>query len=225
MKNILILLIIPMVSFGQVQMPKDTVTHMVVFRQIAQLDSSYSTKDIYTVVKRWFTENASTFNRGNGDKDGSWTQALTGMQKNNTVSTDQLYRVDQPLKYESLEDMKINGIGMTKYSGSNLGCLRLMYLQYGIRVAIKPGKYKIEISDITYTHYNPYNNNVQVQLGGWSNKGPCASKGPIENLMQCDSCSDSLKKMSSYVSTDMEILMTSLLIYVKANIGKGGDDW
>jgi hypothetical protein len=207
--------------FAQKLLKIDTTTGKILYKNIVEVDSSGNT---YGVIKRWFTENKSVFNRGNNEKAGVGLQAMFGLQKNGSADLDQIYVIDNPLKYESSSEMRMNGIGVIKYTGSNLGCLRLVYIQYDIRVSVKETKYKIEITNLTYTSYNPYNNNQQMQFSGLNNKGPCSSKGSLETLLDCDGCDKPLRDMYTFIHFEMSKIMVDLENYIRLN-KSSNDEW
>lgn len=229
MNKVLILLIFVMagatISLGQSKLPLDSISNKVVFREVIELDSSYNAERIFSIVKEWFSTNSKKFNHSNSDKNFSTGDVLMGTQRGNSVSIDQLYKIDQPLKLEDKIENKLIGNGVLKYTGSTMGCIRIVYLEYDIKVYIKDSKLKIELTNLNYTHYNQMSMK-QAQIYGWSDDGPCCSKNTIENLLNCERCKGEMEKYFVYIKKEMEFIISDLKKFLIEN-GKSvsKDDW
>ena len=207
-------------SSGQV-LPKDSITDKVTFKLISQFDSTYTADVLYNISKDWLATNTSKFNIANGQK-GQAAEALFGIKKANTQSTDALYKNDAPLVMQDIESKKLIGKCVIKYNGSTFGCIRVMYLQCDIKISIKQNKIKSEITNFSYTNYNQVTMQ-QMQLAGWKDEGFCSSKGEIEGLLKCIECRD-LLDLFKFLREEMNILQSDLPDYVKKNKGTE-DDW
>jgi len=212
-------------TFGQSKLPLDTISKKVIFRQVIELDTTYKAEQIFSTVKEWFSTNTKNFNRSNSDKNFSTGDALLGIQRGNSALIDQLYKNDQPLKLQDPIDKKLIGKGILKYTGTSMGCIRVVYIEYDIKVFVKDYKLKVEITNLNYTHYNQMSMQ-QSQIYGWSDNGPCSSKNTIENLLTCERCSGEFEKFYYYISTDMDKITTDLKKYLIDNKkARSGDGW
>ena len=104
-----------------------------------------------------------------------------------------------------------------------MGCLRVLYIEYDIKVFVKNYKLKIGIMNLNYTHYNQVSMK-QSQIYGFNDSGACNSKNTIENLLKCDHCSGEFDKLYSFLTADMSKLTADLKIFLKSN-KKSGDGW
>lgn len=225
MKNILLILVlVPVMGFAQnVTLQKDTATGKVVFRHVMEFDSVYTSDALYGIVKEWLSSDISKFNISNSEKNANATNVLLGVKTGNSAPVEALYKNDQPLRMQDEAAKKMIGRGVIKYMGSNLGCLRKTYWEFDIKISIKNGKIKSEITNFTYTHYNQVSMQ-QVQIYGWSDKGPCGSKGELEMLMQCHECPNDLSKLYDFIinsSKDLQVSLNSFVLKSKPDI----EDW
>lgn len=219
------LIAVATMTFGQSKLPLDTISKKVVFWQVIELDTTYKADQIFSIVKEWFSTNTKNFNHSNSDKNFSTGDALIGIQRGNSAPIDQLYKNDQPLKLQDPVDKKLIGKGVLKYTGTSMGCIRVVYIEYDIKVFVKDYKLKVEITNLNYTHYNQMSMK-QSQIYGWSDDGPCSSKNTIENLLTCERCSGEFEKFYSYITTDMDKITTDLKKYLIDNKKAGlGDGW
>ena len=215
-------------TFGQTKLNVDSTTGKVVYREIIELDTTYKADRIFGLVKEWFSTNSRNFNRSNSDKSFDLLEAantiLTGTtNKINLNQIDLLYKIDQPLKYQDINEKKVIGNGVLKYSETGRGCLHTFYFQYDIKVLVKDYRCKIEISNFTYTHYNQANLQ-QMQIYGLKDQGYCSSKGTIENLIKCERCPNEFDKLYTYMTIDMTKLKMDLKFFLQAN-KKTEDKW
>ncbi len=203
---------------GQEQLPIDTSTKKVVFKEIIELDTALKADAIYSLVKEWFSTNSKTFNRSNSEKNFDLIGG-TG----NSAQVDQLYKNDQPLKLEDADAKKIIGKVVMKYTGGKMGCIRVLYIESDIKVAVKDAKTKIEITNINYTHYNQ-TNFKQSQFYGLKDNGPCNSKNTIENLLNCERCKGEFEKFYDFLKTDSAKIIEDLKTFLRDN-KKKEDKW
>ena len=219
------LLLISSLTNGQSKLPMDTVSKKVVFKQIIELDTTYKADLIYSIVKEWFSTNSKKFNRSNSDKNFSTGDAFLGIQRGNSTQVDQLYKNDQPLKLYDQAEKKLIGHGVMKYTGTSMGCIRVLYLEYDIKVLIKDFKLKVEVTNLNYTHYNQMSMK-QSQIYGWTDDGPCNSKNTIENLLTCKRCKGEFEDFYSYLSSDLPEIIKDLKKFLLDNKKiVSGDDW
>ncbi len=211
--------------FAQKKLPFDTLTNKVVFRTIIQLNTTYKADQIFSIVKEWFSTNTKNFNRSNSDKNANGGNVLLGIQKGNSTQLDQLYNNTQPLKFQDAIEKKLIGKGVYKFTGGSFGCIRVLFIEYDIKVFVKDSKLKVEITNLNYTHYNQVSM-AQTQIYGFNDTGDCTSKNTIENLIKCNHCADDLEYLYSYLNYDMSILTTNLKTFLKDNKkASSSDGW
>lgn len=215
-KFILVLLLISLETQAQ-KLPIDSISNKVDFRSIIELDSTYKADKIYSIVKEWFSTNPIKFSRANKDKSADQLEMVIGIQRGNSILVDQLFKNDQPLKLQDFERKKLTGKCLLKYTGRSLGCLRMMYLEYDIKVTIRDSKLKIDITNFTYTHYNQTHFTQSPIMNEWVYDENCESKGNIESLLQCGRCKRELGDFYSYISSDIEAIIDDLKQYIKTN--------
>ncbi len=208
---------------AQTKLPIDSATGNVVFRTVIQLDTTYKADRIFSIVKEWFSSNSKEFNRSNTDKNGAAADAFLGVKKANSTTLDQLYKNEQPLKLQDATEKKLIGKGVLKYTGTTFGCVRIMYVEYDIKVFVKDYKLKVEVANLNYAHYNQVTLKP-AQLGSWQDEGNCSSKGVMENLVKCDKCEDGLGEFYLYLKDDIRKLGIDLKTYLLNN-KKSSDGW
>lgn len=227
MKKLTTLLIIifsgTIMSYGQSKLPVDSTTGKVVFREIIELDTTYNADKIFSIVKEWLSTNTKFFNRSNSDKNYETADMLFGNRKGNSTQLDQLYKIDQPLKFQDAIEKKLIGKSVLKYTGGSMGCFRILYLEYDIKVFIKNYKLKVDITNLNYTHYNQASMK-QSQMYGFNDTGTCNSKNTIENLLKCNHCSGEYDKFYSFLTADMNILTTDLKTFLQTS-KKSDNNW
>jgi hypothetical protein len=191
-------------------LPFDTVSQKVIYSDIVNLDSTYQATTIYNIIKEWFSSDISKFSISGSEKGSATTDALWGTNKQSMATIDLSYKNEQPLKLDDPNNKKLIGRVVCKYFGSSYGCVRVVYLTFDIKTLIKDGKYKYEIANFTYSHYNPYNNAYKMTFGTFSDKGPCKSSGPIEELIGCTNCPEGLGKFFSFIDQQVKQLIADL---------------
>ncbi len=178
---LLLLLFLPCLCAAQ--LPKEDGT--VAFVSIIELDSSYKVSDIHSLAKEFIQTKGASFNRANSENNYSPKEAIWGVGKARTDNVDALFRNDSPLKID--EPNRLSAKAIFKYSGRDAlqAAIRLMYIEFIVNMYIKDGKYKLEMTNFSYTHYN---NRLmqQSQIGTWKDEGPCSSKGTFDTLLGCD---------------------------------------
>ncbi len=212
---LLIAIMVSLSGFSQTLLPIDTTTNQVTFRQIIVLDSTYKAEKIYTIVTEWFSSNTKTFNRSNSEKNYQTGDILLGIQRGNSTELDQLFKIDQPLKFQSPNEKKLTGQGLLKYTGGSMGCIRVMYIEFDIKVSIKDYRLRLDLTNLHYTHFNQMSMQ-QSQIYG-TEKGPCNSKNTIENLLNCERCLGEFEKFYTYLTSDMKNISDDLTKFLLNN--------
>ena len=203
-------------------LPYDSISKKTIYSKIIVLDSSYNSTIIYNTLKEWFSTDISKFYRTSSEKGSAANDGFWGTKKANMATVDLSFKNDQPLKLDDPANKKLIGRIVCKYFGSSYGCVRLIYLTFDIKVQVKDGKYKYEMTNFAYTHYNPYQAN-KIGFNVMNDKGPCKSTGPIEELLQCDNCKDGLEKFYRYIDNEVKSLISDMQDYIKKN--KANTTW
>lgn len=161
------------------------------------------------------------FNRSNSEKNSQGSNVWLGTPKKNSAQVDALYKNDSPLKLADKESLKIIAKIVNKYTGGTMGCIRVIYFEYDLIIKIKEGRYKYEITNFTYTHYNQATGK-QSQIYGLKDDGPCKSKGDLNELISCDHCNGEFEKLYKYLTSDISKFLDDM----KSNIDKkANDNW
>lgn len=210
-----IILLMVITATGQTTkiFPIDAASKMVVYTEIITVDTAMKAKHIYDALKEWFSMDISNFYISSSEKASGTNDAIWGTKKANMSTVDLAYRNDQPLKMSDPDTKKLVGRVVIKYFGTSYGCVRLIYLTFDIKVQCKDGKYKYDVTNFDYTHYNHYNAS-KIGFNTLSDKGPCKSIGNIEDLLLCDNCTDGLEKFFGFVDKSVKNTLNSMNEYV-----------
>lgn len=186
----------------------------VTFAQVFTLDSSFNENVIYSLVSDFIAANNKAFNRYNGENNASMKDALWGVQKKGSENVDLLFKNDNPLKIDK-KDERLTAKGVYKYTGRDKlsSALRLMFVEYMVNIYIKHGRFKIEITDFNYTHYD-HRTMKQVQIGTMKNEGPCSSKGQLESLLLCDKAKGDFAVFYPSLNSEMQTFIKELSMHV-----------
>jgi hypothetical protein len=213
-------------SNANYKLPFDTIIQKVVFKKIIELHNDYTSEHIYSAVREWFSTNSKIFNRSNSDKNTNAVDVLLGIERANSVQLDQLHKNDQPLKLESFDEKKLIGKGILKYTGTSLGCIRILYTEYDIKVFIKDSKLKIEITNVNYVHYNQISMKQSAIFG--TDNGSCGSKNNIEELLNCKGfiCGAEMDNFFIYFTDEVNDTFNNLNKFIIDNKKRvSDDDW
>jgi hypothetical protein len=194
----------------------DTILHKVIYTDVVNMDSSHTADVLYNSCKEWFSSNITKFNRSSSEKNSSLNDDLFGTQKKDMATIDLSYKNNQPLKMDDPSQKKLIGTCVLKYFGSSMGCVRVVYLTFDIIILIKDRKYKYEITNFEYSHYNPYKA-AKIGFNLTNDKGPCKSTGPIEDLLNCKNCTDRLNEFYSYIDKEIKFMINNLNEFTKSS--------
>lgn len=212
MKHLLFFLLLTLKSYAEITLPIDSATKKVSFSYVFYVDSTMNADQVYKLGKQWFSSNTSTFNRSNSDKVYAFDTWFMD-SRNNTIELDQLYKSDQVLKFYDDEKKKLIGKGMLKYTAGQVGCLRLLYWQFDVNFAAKDGRYRIELTNFTYNHYNQVKLR-KSQISGFADNGICNASNTMENFILCTTCPNEFDRFYSFFVFDMQNLVKSLKSYI-----------
>ena len=188
--------------FSQTNFPKNN-DGEISFTEVVKTNNQLNAADIYENFKEWVSSKSSNFNRSNTEKNAQGTEIWLAQTKGNFQQIDALFKNDNPLKLSDKESHKIIAKIVNKYTGGTMGCIRVIYVEYDLIVKIKDGRYKYEIKDFFYTHYNQASGK-QIQIYGWKDEGACKSKGDLNELLSCSHCKKEFQKFYFYLKSDLK---------------------
>ena len=203
---------------AQVDFPKND-DGEISFSEVIQTENDLTSDYIYENFKEWISTKSSNFNRSNSEKNAQGKEVWLGTTKSNFQHVDALFKNDEPLKLADKESMKIIGKIVNKYTGGTMGCIRIIYLEYDLIIRIKDGRYKYDIENFSYTHYNQATGK-QSQIYGMKDEGDCISKGDLAELLACTRCKKEFEKFYNYMLSDIESFTTEM----KSEIDKKTED-
>lgn len=220
MKKLLFLLMMPSLMFSQSQF--NLIDGKVLFTEIVETKNIKSEESLFNTATEWASLKSSNFNRLNSEKNNQGTEIWLQRIKGNFDDLNNLYKNENPLKLIDKENHKIIIQVVNKYTGSNIGCVAIVYFKYDLILKFKEGKYKYEITNFVYNHYERQRG-TRCQFYGFKDEGFCKSQGDLEELLKCDVCVKSLNKMYNYLIDDISILINDF----KTNIDKekSDSDW
>jgi hypothetical protein len=199
-------------------MPYDTSTKKIIYSEVVKMDTSINPQTIYQAAKGWFLSDITKFNKAGSTKGSDVTDAFFTGNKSTMVTNDLKHKVDQPLTSDDPQGRVLIGRGMYKYFGSSLGMIRSVYINFSIKIQVKKGRYKYEITNFATAHYNPYTGK-SCTYGSFSDKGNCQSSGPMENLIFCDSgITNAIEKMFNSTDQYIQWLTSDLKNYVSEHL-------
>lgn len=218
---IIVFLIAHSYSWSQLDLSIDDDGH-INFSEVIYTQHELSASQIYENFNEWVLTNSAEFRRSNSEKNFQGTEVWLTSTRKNFALVDALFQNDDPLKLSDKESLKLIARIINKYTGSEMGCLRIIYLEYNLIIHIKDSKYKYEITDFTYTHYNQATAK-QSQIYGMKDEGPCKSKGNLKELQECERCQGEFRKLDAYLKNDINQFLIEMKkeIDIKAE----DDDW
>ncbi len=208
-------------TFGQVPFPMEG--DKIVYSSVQQVDSSLKAETLLNGAKEFFALNPSMFNRGNSDKNFQGAGLWFGTGAKSSSDADALHKNDNPLKLCDRETQKIIGRVATKYTGGTMGCIRILYLTYDVILQFKDGRYKYELTNFNYTHYNQATMK-RSQIYGFDDSGPCNSENTLENLLDCSRCKNEFSTFYNYLNSDVIGFIEEMKKYMQ-QVKDENDDW
>lgn len=208
--------------FAQVEFPKND-AGKIAYSDIIVVDSAKSDEALYKAAKEFFSTNLPNFQRSNSEKNFQGANLWLGSPKKNAEQVDVLYRNDTPVTLADKEDKKIIARVVNKYTGGTMGCLRVLYFEYDVILKFKYGRYKYEVTNFIYTHYNQATMK-QSQIYGMNDSGDCNSKNTLDNLLKCERCKNEFRKMCEYLDSDTRTFLEGMNTFIKEN-KKDDDRW
>ncbi|MDB4533891.1 hypothetical protein N9242_03395, partial [Vicingaceae bacterium] len=207
--------------FSQTELPKNDETE-VCFTEVIKINNDLSENEIYENFIEWISTKSSNFNRSNSERNSQGAEVWLGSTKSNFQHVDALFINNIPLKLSDKESKKIVAKIVNKYTGATMGCIRVVYLEYDLIVKIREGRYKYEIGNFVYTHYNQATTK-QSQMYGFADEGNCKSKGSLDDLLLCARCKREFEKFYSYLNTDVADFIVEMK--KKIDVKSDDEDW
>jgi len=220
--NLCMLLYINTLAQSTKALSIDSVTKKVTITEIVKVDSSINSDELYRIIKEWFASDVGKFQRSSSEKASALTDGLIGSTKKDLATLDLSFKNDNPLKMDDPKDRKLIGRVICKYFGTSMGCIRLIYATFDIKVQIKENRYKCDFSNFNYSHFNHYTSK-KMPIFIAVDSGPCKSSGAIEELMDCQYCSDGLEKFYAYIHNEVKSLTSDLKAFIESN--KSESNW
>jgi len=208
--------------FSQVTFPIND-QGKVEYSEVIKVDSSISDIHLYESAKEFFSTNLQNFQRGNSEKNSEGANLLIGYSNQNSAQVDILYINENPITLSEKNDKKIIARVVNKYTGGVMGCIRVLYFEYDIILKFKSSRYKFEVTNFRYTHYNQ-STMKQMQLYGIKDSGDCNSKNSLENLLNCKKCKKEFQNMYQFLDSDTKLLISEMNKYIQ-NVKPEDDDW
>lgn len=208
MKKTITLLLLMTISFSFSQEQFPMINNKVNYTEVVKLkDTTVTSKQIQDALK-FFVGTTTELDRKNSNK----------IPKNFYRN----HKIEFNIKSVS-EDLTI--IKVLNYYRSKSLCLKSIFWEYDFILKSKKGRYKYELTNFNYTHYNHSSGwERQQMIYGFKDKGPCASVNTIETLFQCKKCKKSLKKMYKYLHKDNLELIDTVIKGISKNI-KNEENW
>jgi len=179
-------------------------------------------EELYTSGIEFFSTNLKNFQRGNSEKNYQGMAAFGNSSKQSSEDLDALYKNEKPVSYSDKENKKIIGRIVNKYTGGTMGCIRVLYLEYDVVLKFKDNRYRYEISNFNFTHYNQVTLK-QSQMWGFKDSGFCNSKNTLENMLNCEKCKKEYQTLYQYIDLDTKTFINSMNSFIK-NAAKD-DNW
>lgn len=193
------------------------------FSEVVEVDKSITAEQMYKSAIEFVATNKSDFNRSNSEKNSDAATYFLGLSNADFAEVDVLFKNDNPLSFSDDSKNKIITNVVTKYSGSKLGYVRVMYVRYSISLQFKDGRYKYMANNFEYTHYNQATRK-QTQIYGMKDKPPCGSNGSLDVLLQCNKGKKELGKFYNFLGNDVKALLLKINTSLVNNQSKD-EDW
>lgn len=182
-----------------------------------------SADQLFSAAIEFFSSDQGRYRRSSNEKNNSFMNMWLGNKKDGQ-EIDELYRNEDPVSFQSQELKKIIVNVTNKYTGSTMGCVRVLYLTYDIIVQFKNGRYKYELTNFSYVHYNQTNMR-EFRLYGSSRNEICNEKNSLENLMRCKHCTPAFRQLFTYLHKDNLELIREMNEQLSTPPKASDNDW
>lgn len=180
-------------------------------------------KDLYQAAVEYIHSNSNEFNRVVGESTVSSTYGLLGVRQQASVNVDAQYKNDVPLKYSDQESGKVIARVVARYEGGGFGCVRLVWFEFDLILKFKDDKFKYELSNYQYDHYNAVTL-IKSPFMTMEDGGACGSSGSVDNLIKCGNCPNEFDTMFYELIKQSNRLAKALKEGLEKTASKK-DDW
>ena len=195
-------------------LPFDSVSKKISYQFTIETDKSDKQDALYALTQDWFHDHVEQFTRTNTNDT---TPLLTDKKKiENRDAVLNEFKNDFPLQSIDPASNRMTGKVITKYTGKNFGCIRLMYMEYFLVMEVQNHRINISINDIRYNHFNP-KNFQPVRIYSYNVTSSCDYVNTLEYLKDCENCHEEFNGFYSYLNYDINELVVDLSNYIKAN--------
>lgn len=184
-----------------------------------------SAAELYKVADEFMNSNAREFSRQAEGSSVATTYAILGVRSASTQVVDLMFKNDSPVKYSDANSQKLVVKIVNRYEGGGFGCVRLVWWEYDVILKFKDGRYRIELTNFSYSHFSNANSAMKVQFYGMQDGGDCSSSGNIENLLHCLNCINEFSQMYSYLIRDSREVMKLIREGIAKQAANKDDDW
>jgi hypothetical protein len=218
---LLALLIVSYTLTSSQEFPKDD-NGKVEFTRVLQAEG-WSANDLFSALSDWAHTNRQLFQRSNEDKGANVGNVLMGTGKSSSFAQiNAMYDLENPVSVADKDTKKIIINVVDRYTGSSMGCPRVLYIEYVISIKIKENRFKYSITNFTYKHYNFTTAKQQAIYG--REDGACGSYGTLEALTNCTKCKKGMTKFYTYLTQSVEGIISDMGNYI-LEYDKNEDDW
>jgi len=183
----------------------------------------WTTSELFDAATEYIGSNTRVFTRESDGSTVATTYSLTGVRQGPSHQVDGQYRNETPVKFSDKPASKIVVRVVNRYVGGGFGCVRLVWFEYDLILRFKDGRYKYELTNYQYDHYN-LANYMKQQFWTMEDGGDCSSSGQIENLLQCPYCQNEFEQMFTFLKNDSRSLIESVIKGI-SSASKVDEDW
>jgi hypothetical protein len=194
------------------------------FVQVVEVEGR-SEADLYKQADEVVNSNSREFSRQAEGSTVATTYALLGVRSASTQVVDLMHKNETPVKYSDPNSHKLVVRVVNRYEGGGFGCVRIVWWEYDLILKFKDGRYRMDLTNFSYNHFNNANNAVKTQFAGLEDGGDCKSSGNIESLLRCSGCYNELGQMYTYLIEDAWKVMKLVKDGIEKQATQKDDDW
>lgn len=183
-----------------------------------------SAKDLYQAAVEYVHSNSNEFNRVVGESTVSSTYGLLGVKQQASVNVDAQYKNTEPLKYSDPESGKVIARVVARYEGGGFGCVRLVWFEFDVIMKFKDGRYKYELSNYQYNHYNAVTL-LKSPFMAMEDGGNCGSSGSVDDLLKCGNCPNEFDTMFHELLRQSHRVIKAIKEGLENASSEEDDDW
>ena len=198
-------------------MPTDN--QSVVYKEVVDLDLDLDEKKIFDAIKLFLQPSNLHRKFSLGDSKGM-DIFLTKSWKMAEVEADAMNRSTR-ISEDSTKKIKVN---FFQYFEGHSGALRTLHIDAKLLIEVKDRKYRYELSDFKWKHWNHYRGE---QMSIWSTKKNCRMSGTLFQLQNlCKKASKKRKEAFVAIDKDIKLFLSDLKESVLSAKDENADkDW